>query len=118
MGLKQHKIPIRGEDGDFVARRHGADEKVGIRTLDALAATEVEEFSCSLVITGCQFQIGKGPQVVAQLPELGLAPDPAKKFLPHRSDHLDPHLPDQLDQFSQFRAVGGSREPKGSDLRN
>jgi hypothetical protein len=113
VGLKQRTPPIRGEYGDFVASRYGADEKVGIRSLDPLATTEIEEFSRRLVITDGQFHIGKGPQVVAQLPELGLAPDPAKEFLPYRADHLDPHLSDQLNQFSQYRAVGGSIAPQG-----
>jgi hypothetical protein len=112
LGLKKRKIPIRCEDGELLPRRDGAEEKVGVRSLDLLAATEIEEFSRRLVITGGHFQIGKSPQMIAQLPELGLAPDPAEKFLPNRTDHLDSHLLDQLDQFSQFRAVGGSIAPQ------
>lgn len=34
--LKQREIPIRGKNGDFFIRRDGAEEKVGIRSLDAL----------------------------------------------------------------------------------
>ena len=30
VGLKQRKIRIRGENGDFVACGYGADEKIGI----------------------------------------------------------------------------------------
>jgi hypothetical protein len=76
VGLKLSEIVIRGEYGDLVPRRYGADEKVGIRTLDSIAETQVEEFSSSLVIACGYFKIGKCPQVIAQFPELRFVPDP------------------------------------------
>jgi hypothetical protein len=76
MWLKLPEIAIRGKYGDLVPRSNGADEKVGIRTLDPIATTQVEEFSRCFVIAGSYLMIGKRPQVTAQFPELRFVPDP------------------------------------------
>jgi hypothetical protein len=97
VGLKQPEITIRGKYGDLVPRRNGADEKVGIRSLDSITATQVEEFSRGLVIAGCHFKIGKCSQVIAQFPELSFVPDSREEFLSNWSDDSDPYFLDQLD---------------------
>lgn len=93
------EITIRGEDGDIVSRRYGADDKVGIRALNPVAATEIEESSGGFVIAGCYLKIGKCPQMFAEFPELRLVFDSREEFLSYRSDYRDPHLVNQLDQF-------------------
>ncbi len=65
VSLKQSKIPIGRKNGHLVVRRYRANEKIGIRSLDSLAATKVEEFGGILEIAGRKFKIYEWSQVIA-----------------------------------------------------
>lgn len=60
------EIGIGSEDGQLTSLCRGADQEIGIRTLNPMAATDVEAFGRSLIVIGCQFQVFECPQRITQ----------------------------------------------------
>jgi hypothetical protein len=102
---KQREVPVCRENGEVVPHSYGADQKVGVRALDASGTTQIEEFGGGHVVLGQQGQIRKGGEVCIQSVKLGLIPHSGEYFLPDWAYDLDQMGSDQASQLQHFRIL-------------
>jgi len=107
---KRLKIVVGGKHRHFPASRNCTNEEIGVRPLYALAVAGVGATRCFDVVGRTQGVVWERIQRVTELSELIRIANARQKLLPDGPQHQYAALPDQFDQFPQFRC-GTQRIP-------
>ncbi|MDP8236604.1 MAG: hypothetical protein P9M08_09485, partial [Candidatus Erginobacter occultus] len=96
---EEGKIPIGRIDREALANRDGANQKIGIRSLDPPGPAEIKQLSRRHVVFGAQGNIREGGQMFFQFFKLRLLSQSREQLLPDGPDNLNPVLQNQVPQF-------------------
>jgi hypothetical protein len=81
--LKMHKVLVQAEDRQLAVYRKSANQKISVRSLNALPLAGVKKICCRVVVQHIHGLIWKGGQRVSQLVVLGSFFDTAEQLLAH-----------------------------------
>lgn len=85
-GLESFKILVDGENDKVMVGGHGADEKIGVRTWNSLAARQVMVAGSQLEVFRGGGKIGKSAEMLPQLLEMVFRFHSGEDLLPDSTD--------------------------------
>ncbi|HVH44298.1 MAG TPA: hypothetical protein VM925_18225 [Labilithrix sp.] len=96
---KSHEVLVGRENGQAAPRGDGADQEVGIRSLNAARPATIETASGLLIISTFELEVGERTQADSQLVELRGVPYAREKLLSHGPYHDHPAFSDELSEL-------------------